>query len=121
MVGWNRSTGSFDCPPFVDPESGATLVNPEDKRDLLVHTLLQQAACRDDIPMQLEAQWQPRLPFPQVTSHEIYNSLLRIKSTTPGVDGVPVQALKQAWPFIWEAVHTLYSWCLEISWHPLPF
>lgn len=94
MVGWRQFTGSFDSPPFVDPESGATLTNPEDKRDLLVRMLLQQAACGDDIPMQLDAQWQSYLPFPQITPHEIYNSLLLIKSTTPGADGVPVQALK---------------------------
>lgn len=45
MVGWSRSAGSFNSPPFVDPESGATLVNPEDKRD---RTLLQQAAYGED-------------------------------------------------------------------------
>jgi hypothetical protein len=41
MVGWSHSTGCFSSPPFVDPESGATLINSEDKRDLLIRTLLQ--------------------------------------------------------------------------------
>ena len=49
MVGWSHSTECFGSPPFVDPESGATLINSEEKRDLLIRTLLQQAACGEDI------------------------------------------------------------------------
>jgi hypothetical protein len=71
--------------------------------------------------MQLNTQQQPHLLFPPATLHEIYDSLLHIKSTTPGSDGVPVEALKQAWPIIQDAVQILYCWCLETGWHPLSF
>ena len=121
MVGWGQSTGCFHSPAFVDPESGTTFARPKEKRDLLIRTLLQKAACEEDIPIHIGAQRQPHLPFPPATPHEIQDSLLRTKNSAPGADGIPVVALKRAWPFIQNAVCTLYSWCLEIGWHPLPF
>ena len=116
MVGWGQSTGCFHSPAFVDPKSGTTFARPKEKRDLLIRTLLQKAACEEDIPIHIGAQRQPHLPFPPATPHEIQDSLLRTKNSAPGADGIPVVALKRAWPFIQNAVCTLYSWCLEIGW-----
>jgi hypothetical protein len=53
MVGWSQSTGCFGSPHFVDPETKSTLILPEEKRSLLVRSILQKAACGEDIPMQL--------------------------------------------------------------------
>ncbi len=124
MVGWGHSAGNFHSPPLTDPESGATCVLPNEKRELLARTLLQKAACQEDIPTGLAEDETPlpaRLPFPPATRHEVEDSVLRAKSTTPGADEVSTDALRLAWPHLREAIYVLYSKCLDIGWHPLPF
>ncbi|OXV07009.1 hypothetical protein Egran_05224, partial [Elaphomyces granulatus] len=51
MVGWNRSIGQYDSPPLKDPETDAIYTRPDEKRNLLTRTLLEKAACQDDIPI----------------------------------------------------------------------
>lgn len=47
-------------------------------------------------PYAAGTQWHPHLPFPPATSQEIRDVLLGTKSTTPGVEGIPAEALQLA-------------------------
>ena len=122
MVGWNRSIGQYDSPPLKDPETDAIYTRPDEKRNLLTRTLLQKAACQDDIPIAISDEHESaRLLLPPATQHEIEDTLLRTKDTTPGPDEIPIAAIRRAWPQVREAVCTLFTWCLELGWHPAPF
>jgi len=62
MVGWGNSTGHFHSPPLTDPDTGGIAMLPAEKRDLLVQTLLQKAACVEDIPIVVGRPAAPRIP-----------------------------------------------------------
>ena len=124
MVGWGQSQGRFPSPPLRDPESGALYALPEEKRDLLVRTLLQKAASGVDVPIPAPAiagTETGQLPFPPVRLAEIRDAVLRTKSTTPGKDRVTAKSLRLAWPLIGRMVSTLFQKCLEQGYHPAPF
>ena len=105
-----------------DPETSAIYTRPEDKRSLLTRTLLQKAACQEDVPIAFPDEHQSaRLSLPSASRHEIENALLRTKETTPGPDEIPITAIRRAWPQVREAVCILFEWCLELGWHPTPF
>jgi len=80
IVGLGQSTGCFHSPAFVDPELGPTFARPKEKRDLLIHTLLQKAVCEEDVPIYIDTQQQPHLPFPPATPHEIQDSFYARKT-----------------------------------------
>ena len=53
--------------------------------------------------------------------YEVYQSLIRTKSTTPGQDEIPTRVWKLAWPLLEKYIVFLYSKCLELGYHPIPF
>jgi hypothetical protein len=46
---------------------------------------------------------------------------MRASSTAPGLDEIPLEAIKLAWPHIGFLIRDLFSMCLLRGWHPTPF
>jgi hypothetical protein len=115
MVKWAYSTGTFHSPPLRDEEAGTAKTEPAKKRELLQQTLLQKAACKEDLPISWTSCPPPTLPFSETTAHEIQNSLLNTGNTTPGSDSVPTKALRKAWKHIQTPVEILFRACLRIG------
>ncbi|KAL1952476.1 hypothetical protein VTO42DRAFT_5284 [Malbranchea cinnamomea] len=91
IVKWAHSTSTFHSPPLRDEEAGIARTEPKEKRELLKQTLLQRAACKEDISIDWTSYRPARLPFPEITAYEIQNSLLNTGNTTPGTDNVPTE------------------------------
>jgi ribonuclease HI len=122
MIKWAHSTGCFHSPPLRDEAAGEVRTEPHKKQELLQQVLLQRAASKPDIPVSWTSCRSPAcLPFPEVTTHEIQNSLLNTGNTTPGTDNVPATVLRKAWRHIQPPVEKLFRACLRIGWHPTPF
>lgn len=116
---WTSTEGSFPITPLRDGDKVHT--TPEAKSELLVRTLLQKAACTDDIGINLETNPAPSLPFPAVTEGEVHQAVFKAKSSTPGQDEITTLVLKKAWAIIGPHVTYLYQQCARIGWHPDPF
>lgn len=88
-----------------------------------MHSLLQKAACAEDVEYDLH----PRLnqdhclPFPPAPTEEIHKSLFKSKNSTPGCDEITTPVIKKAWPILGPAITTLFQCCLQTGWHPTPF
>ena len=93
----------------------------DDKTGYLVRALLQKASCLEDLEPNLESVSYPRLPFPDISKREIYNSVIKIKNSTSDKDGMTTLILRKKWPVLGSAISTLYQHCLNQGWHPTPF
>ena len=118
-IKWNRTVGSFPIPPLKNGETVHT--TPDAKAELLVKTLLQKAACADDIPFDNSDNPEATLPFPTITSGEAYQAIFQAKSSTPGQDEISNAVLKKAWPALGPHISALYKHCAATGWHPTPF
>ncbi|ODM23017.1 hypothetical protein SI65_00606 [Aspergillus cristatus] len=102
--------------------NGETVHTTSDaKAELLVKTLLQKAACADDIPSDNSDNPEATLPFPTITSGEAYQAIFQAKSSTPGQDEISNAVLKKAWPALGPHISALYKHCAATGWHPTPF
>lgn len=116
---WNRTEGSFPIPPLKD--GGTVHTTSDTKAELLVGTLLQKAACMDDVPVDCSDNPEATLPFPTITAGEAYRAIFRASSSTPGQDEIPNTVLKKAWPALGPHISALYKHCVATGWHPTPF
>lgn len=116
---WTSTEGSFPITPLRDGDKVHTTA--EAKSELLVRTLLQKAACTNDIDIDLEANLTPSLPFPAVTEGEVHEAVFKAKSSTPGQDEITSSVLKKAWATLGPYITYLYQQCARIGWHPSPF
>ncbi|KAI0992648.1 hypothetical protein K3495_g15537, partial [Podosphaera aphanis] len=123
MVNWHRSVGSFRTPPLRDPTNAAAapVVSLEDKRDVLTRNLLRNTSEADDIPLDAPTVGRAILPFPDLTLHEIRDSILGAGNTAPGEDEIPTAILKKGWSLIGSAVTNLFRFCLNVGFHPTCF
>lgn len=123
MVKWHKTQGSYRSPPLLDPSRPdlPPAVSLADKRQVLARNLLCNAAQAVDIPIHSPTVSRHELPFPEITSHEIENAVLRAGSTTPGKDEISTPVLRIAWPMIGPLVTNLYKNCLKIGYHPSSF
>ncbi|ODM21120.1 hypothetical protein SI65_04173 [Aspergillus cristatus] len=117
-IKWSRTEGSFPTPPLKDGNRTHTTANA--KAELLVKTLLQKAACAEDIPINCSNP-EATLPFPNITTGEVYQAIFRAKSSTPGQDEISNDVLKKAWPVIGPHISALYKHCITTEWHPTLF
>lgn len=120
MTRWASSTGQFKSPPLTNPD-GSTATRTEDKIQLLRATHL--CTRRDELDTSM-----PELPpgvgtpqWPALARREAEQALLNVKNTAPGQDEIPPAAIKKAWPYIGDAVFSLYALCLQEGWHPTVF
>lgn len=118
-IKWNRTVGSFPIPPLKNGETVHT--TSDTKAELLVKTLLQKAACTNDIPMDNSDNLEATLPFPTITSGEAYQAIFQAKSSTPGQDEISNAVLKKAWPALSPHISALYKHCAATGWHLTPF
>ncbi|KAI0998616.1 hypothetical protein K3495_g9581 [Podosphaera aphanis] len=123
MVNWHRSVGSFRTPPLRDPTNpaAAPVVSLEDKRDVLARNLLRNTSEADDIPLDAPTVGRAILPFPDLTLHEIRDSILGAGNTAPGEDEIPTAILKKIWSLIGSPVTNLFRSCLNVGFHPTCF
>ncbi|ODM20665.1 hypothetical protein SI65_03718 [Aspergillus cristatus] len=117
-IKWNRTEGTFPTPPLKDGNRVHTTANA--KAELLVKTLLQKAACTEDVPVNCNNP-EATLPFPDVTTGEAHQAIFQAKSSTPGQDEIPNAVLKKAWPALGSHISALYKHCATTGWHPTPF
>lgn len=120
MVNWHRSVGSFLTPPLRDPTNvaAAPVVSLEDKQDMLARNLLRNTSEADDIPLDTLTIGRAILPFPDLTLHEIRDSILGAGNTAPGEDEIPTAILKKGWSLIGSAVTNQFRFCLNVGFHP---
>src|ERR1700733_3382895 len=122
-VRWGRSIGSYTSPPLQDPITKQLFTKQEEKEEILVKALLERNLGRSDVGISLEIgpYRDQTLPFPRITQHEVFQSLIRTQSTTLGLDEIPTKVWKLAWPLLEKYIVFLYSKCLELGYHPIPF
>jgi len=61
------------------------------------------------------------LPFPEITTGEVYQAIFQAKSSTPGQDEISNAVLKKAWPALGPHISALYKHCAAAGWHSTPF
>ena len=123
MTKWHKSVGSYRTPHLMDPlhPNAPPAVSLHAKRDALVRNLLRNEAEVDDIPLSSPAVAKTSLPFPDVTTAEVADSILKAKSSAPGEDEISTVILRAAWHLIERQTKNLYQACLEAGHHPSCF
>lgn len=116
---WTRTEGPLPIASLKDGDRVCTTA--ESKSELLVKSLLQKAACSEDIEAKIEHNPTASLPFPLIVTEEVQQAVFRAKSSTPGQDGITTSILKKAWPTLGPHITHLYQQCSEVGWHPTPF
>jgi hypothetical protein len=79
-----------------------------EKRDILVHNLLQNSVEAGDISLETLAVPTYSLPFPDITMAQIEKAVLYVGNTIPRFDELPTSIFKTAWPLIKDRVLVLY-------------
>ncbi|KZZ88524.1 reverse transcriptase [Ascosphaera apis ARSEF 7405] len=117
---WRKRTFPAATPPLKDPGSDEWVEDTEAKQELLFRTFTNPGVPAED---QLEPPnaFPSTLPFPDITRHEVRQSVLETPSTAPGMDGIPVSLLKVAWPLVEDRVFHLFCACLKLGHHPDSF
>jgi hypothetical protein len=123
MTKWHQSTGTFRSPPLADPQDSTrkSAVSTDEKRTLLIKELLTNTAEVGDIPFDSPATAPRAITFPETTSQDIRKAILEAGNTTPGIDDIPTNILKLAWPLIEPTVLKLFQHCLSHGHHPTCF
>lgn len=119
MLGWSRSIGQFQSPCLRRPNA-APAISANDKREALRLTHLPGDRSANDLPPPL-LPVHSNLPWPPATRGEVESSIFSARNTAPGLDEIPSDAIKLAWPRLCNAIHSLFSLCLELGHHPTPF
>lgn len=80
--------GSYRSPPLKDPSrlDEPPGVSIQEKRDLLVRNILQNAAEAGDIPLDCPAVPHPAVPFLEITMAQVEKAILKAGNTAPGED-----------------------------------
>lgn len=116
---WRKRPFSAASPPLTTPE-GTTADATVDKQLLLFRSF--SAATPGQVDDLTPPQAYPgTLPFSMPSAGEVEDACLKVKSSTPGQDGIPVTLLKLAWMQICERVHRLFVAALDIGYHPRCF
>lgn len=117
---WHKSKGQFRTPPLVDPlrSENEPAQTPEEKRDVILRNLLSNNTQTEDIPNRVPTVAHVSLPFPKFNEFEITEAILRVRSTTPGRDGISTALLRIAWPLISDIILDLFQACSEVGYHP---
>ena len=110
---------SYHSPSLKGPERPVT--TPLAKAQLFRTILLSRHIELDDIPEHTPTVPQRKSPWPAISADEAYNAACRAKSTTPGIDEIPVAVIKLAWPTIGEQITALYQQCTALGIHPKVF
>jgi ribonuclease HI/endonuclease/exonuclease/phosphatase (EEP) superfamily protein YafD len=123
MTKWHQSTGSFHSPPLVDPQDpdGPSAVSTEEKRALLVKELLTNTAEAGDVPFDAPTAAKANIQFPEITTQDIQQAILKAGNTAPGTDEIPTRVLQLAWPLIEARILKLFQDCLTYGHHPACF
>lgn len=120
MVKWHKSRGIYRSSPIIDP------ISPESphchlakkKSEVLIRNLLTNYSEVGDIPTDVPSVPSYSLPFPQVSTEEIKQSVLNAGNTAPGPDEISTSILRQAWLLIETHIQALYTACLKSGHHP---
>lgn len=97
--------------------AAAPAVSLEEKRDVLARNLLQNTSEADDIPLDAPAVGRAILPFPDLTLHEIRESIFGACNTALGEDEIPTTILEKEWSLIESSVSDLFRSCLDVGHH----
>ncbi|KAI0994347.1 hypothetical protein K3495_g13835, partial [Podosphaera aphanis] len=117
---WHKSTGSYNSPPLKDPRfpDKAPATTLAEKREIFAANLLVNLAEAGDIPLDVPSVSVRTLPFPPLSRQEVHDTLLKAGNTAPGLDEIPTAILRCAWPLVADLVHSLFSGCISLGYHP---
>jgi hypothetical protein len=95
---WHKSVGLYRSPPLNDPlrPDEPPAVSIQEKRDLLIHNLLQNTAEAGDIPLDCPAVPSAALPFPEIFMAQVEKAILKAGNTAPGDDELQINILKES-------------------------
>ncbi|KAI1007630.1 hypothetical protein K3495_g597 [Podosphaera aphanis] len=89
-----------------------------EKREIFAANLLVNLAEAGDIPLDAPSVSVRTLPFPPLSRQEVRDNLLKAGNTAPGLDEIPTAILGCAWPLVADLVHSLFSGCISLGYHP---
>lgn len=119
IVRWHSRQPKFHSPPLRSDNGMASTV-PE-KAAVLHEALLSRHLDAEDIAEDTSAVPDRIMAWNAITEEEIYNATCRTHSTTPGLDELPTNVLRLAWPVLKYRVVRLFQMCYNAGVHPQVF
>lgn len=117
---WHKLEPSYQSPSLRRAD-GSLATSPEEKTDVLYHSLLTRELEFEDIPLDCPTVSRNRIVLPRFEAEEVYDAVCRVSSTTPGLDEIPASTLRKAWPILGPRIVTLFQCCYDQGIHPSAF
>lgn len=119
VTSWHKKTPCFHTPPLNGPDG--LVFTPMAKAQLLQGALLSRHMEHEDIVMGIPTVARRSLPWPALTNQGIFRSCCVVSSSSPGLDEITAEALRQAWPVLGPRVTDLFRLCDLQGLHPNAF
>ncbi|KAI0997128.1 hypothetical protein K3495_g11059 [Podosphaera aphanis] len=110
-----RTLGYGTGSKFPDKVPATTLA---EKREIFAANLLVNLAEAGVIPLYAPSVSVRTLIFPPLSRQEVRDTLLKAGYNVPGLDEIPTAILRCAWPRVADLVHSLFSGCISLGYHP---
>lgn len=119
LTNWHKAEPNYPSPPLRGPNG--PVADTGEKIQLLRETLLNRHLQVEDVPLDTPAVPARALPWGRVHPDEAFKAICQVSSTTPGLDEIPVAALRLAWPILGTRITALFQRCLDKGVHPAAF
>ncbi len=116
VTNWYRGSLQYLSPPLQRPAAeGGIAVTPNEKQELLHHTLLSRHLDAADISLDYPAALERRMEWATLDAQEAYSAACQVTTTAPGQDEITARVLCEVWPLFGNRIVTLYDRCFRLG------
>lgn len=121
VVRWHKHTVRQQTPPLQS--DAGPVAHPDQKAELLRATLLDRQLDATDVDPDAAPLPVPprRIAWSPISQEEARRSVCQTKSSTPGIDEIPVAVLTEVWPYMGNRITALFQSCVRAQVHPTAF